>query len=115
MWTGMWAVDENLKPKSKSTRTLAIGLDPLTGKERKRIIVPKLRSFEPHHRCYRNKATDRYLIAAMEGAEFMDLAAENHSQNNWLRGACRLGVMPCNGLLYVPPDQCFCHPGPSAA
>ena len=47
----------------------------------------------------------------MEGAEFLDLRGTDHSQNNFVRGACRLGVMPCNGMLYVPPDQCFCQPG----
>ena len=26
-------------------------------------------------------------------------------------GACKIGIMPSDGLLYVPPDQCFCHPG----
>jgi len=47
----------------------------------------------------------------MEGSEFIDLLGDNHSQNNFIRGACRLGMMPANGLLYVPPDQCFCQPG----
>ncbi len=111
VWTGMWAVDADLKPTRKSGRAMAIGLDPRTGKEKKRIVVPNLRSPEHHHRCFRNKATDRYLISAMEGIELMDLRSDNHSQNNWLRGACKLGVMPCNGMLYVPADQCFCHPG----
>ena len=27
------------------------------------------------------------------------------------RLACRYGVLPCNGLLYVTPHQCFCYPG----
>lgn len=36
---------------------------------------------------------------------------DGHSQNNFLRGACRLGFMPANGLVYFPPDQCFCQPG----
>lgn len=111
VWPGMLAVDEALKPGRRNAWAMAIGLDPRTGEEKERIVAPDLRSFEHHHRCYRNKATDRYMIAAMEGAEFMDLQADNHSQNNWLRGSCRLGVMPCNGMLYVPPDQCFCHPG----
>ncbi|MFZ5832480.1 MAG: PQQ-binding-like beta-propeller repeat protein, partial [Planctomycetota bacterium] len=43
--------------------------------------------------------------------EYMDLVGDDHGQNNWLRGACKLGIMPCNGLLYVPADQCFCQPG----
>ncbi len=112
VWTGMWAVDENQNPtKKKSPHAMAVGLDPLTGDVKKTIHVPNLRSPEHHHRCYRNKATDRYIISAMEGAEFMDLQSNGHSQNNWIRGACKLGIMPCNGMLYVPPDQCFCQPG----
>jgi hypothetical protein len=31
--------------------------------------------------------------------------------NNWIRGACKYGMTPANGMLYVPPDQCFCQPG----
>jgi outer membrane protein assembly factor BamB/protein-L-isoaspartate O-methyltransferase len=110
-WRGMMCVDENEKPVGKSAGAMAIGFDLRTGEEKKRIVVPNLRSPEHHHRCYRNKATERYLISGMEGAEFMDLLGDDHGQNNWLRGACKLGVMPCNGLLYVPADQCFCQPG----
>jgi outer membrane protein assembly factor BamB len=111
VWRGMVCVDENEKPVGKSAGAMAIGFDLRTGEEKKRIVVPELRSPEHHHRCYRNKATERYLISGMEGAEFMDLIGDDHGQNNWLRGACKLGVMPCNGLLYVPADQCFCQPG----
>jgi outer membrane protein assembly factor BamB len=111
VWRGMVCVDENEQPVGKSAGAMAIGFDLRTGEEKKRIVVPGLRSPEHHHRCYRNKATERYLISGMEGAEFMDLLGDDHGQNNWLRGACKLGVMPCNGLLYVPADQCFCQPG----
>jgi len=111
VWRGMVPIDEKQEYKNLSAHAMAIGYDPRTGEEKKRIAVNNLRSPEHHHRCYRNKATERYIISAMEGAEFMDLQGEGHSQNNWLRGACRYGVMPCNGLLYVPPDQCFCEPG----
>ena len=88
-----------------------IGWDLRTGEEKRRILVRNLRSPEHHHRCYRNKATVRYLISSYEGAEFLDFEGDNHGQNNWLRGACKNGMMPCNGMLYVPPDQCFCQPG----
>jgi outer membrane protein assembly factor BamB len=111
VWRGMVPVNEDLKPIGKSEDAMALGFDLRTGKLKKRIVVRRLRSPEHHHRCYRNKATLRYIIAGMEGAEFMDLRGENHVQNNWLRGACRHGIMPCNGLLYVPSDQCFCQPG----
>ncbi|MGQ9575565.1 MAG: outer membrane protein assembly factor BamB family protein [Thermoguttaceae bacterium] len=111
VWRGIIPVNAALQPVAKSADAMAIGFDLRTGQHKKRIVVPQLRSPEHHHRCYRNKATQRYIISGMEGAEFMDLIGDNHCQNNWLRGACRLGVMPCNGLLYVPADQCFCQPG----
>jgi outer membrane protein assembly factor BamB len=111
VWRGMLSVDEEGKPLRKSPHALVIGWDLRSGLEEKRILVKNLRSPEHHHRCYRNKATVRYLISSYEGAEFLDFQADNHSQNNWLRGACRYGMMPANGMLYVPPDQCFCQPG----
>ena len=111
VWPGMAPVDAKLKSVGKSDRALAVGYDLRSGAEKKRIVVANLRSPEHHHRCYRNKATTRYIISGMEGAEFLDLQGDSHGQNNWLRGACKEGVMPCYGLLYVPPDQCFCQPG----
>ncbi|MEE8429566.1 MAG: PQQ-binding-like beta-propeller repeat protein, partial [Gammaproteobacteria bacterium] len=111
VWRGMLSVDGNSRPVRKSPNALVIGWDLRSGKEEKRILVKNLRSPEHHHRCYRNKATIRYLISSYEGAEFLDFQGDNHSQNNWLRGVCKHGMMPCNGMLYVPPDQCFCQPG----
>ena len=111
VWRGILNVTEDGKPARKSPHSLAIGWELRTGEEKKRILVPNLRSPEHHHRCYRNKATVRYLISSYEGAEFLDFQADNHSQNNWIRGACKFGIVPCNGMLYVPPDQCFCQPG----
>ncbi|MBN2270267.1 MAG: PQQ-binding-like beta-propeller repeat protein, partial [Sedimentisphaerales bacterium] len=111
VWRGIVSVDDNGKPVNKSPNALMIGWDLRSGQEKKRVLVNRLRSPEHHHRCYRNKATNRYLISSYEGAEFLDLQADNHSQNNWLRGACKYGMLPCNGMLYAPPDQCFCQPG----
>jgi outer membrane protein assembly factor BamB len=111
VWRGMLCVDDEGQPVGKSPHALVIGWDLRSGEEKKRILVKNLRSPEHHHRCYRNKATVRYLISSYEGAEFLDFQGDNHSQNNWIRGACRHGMMPCNGMLYVPPDQCFCQPG----
>lgn len=111
VWPSVLSVDVDQHVRNRTPHALAIGYDLRTGEEKRRIFVKNLRSPEHHHRCYRNKATDRYLITAMEGAEFLDLRGDRHSQNNFLRGACRFGVLPANGLLYVPPDQCFCEPG----
>ncbi|MBN1418999.1 MAG: PQQ-binding-like beta-propeller repeat protein [Planctomycetes bacterium] len=111
VWPGMFSVNEKLALAPKSPDALALGYDLKTGEERRRILVPNLRSPEHHHRCYRNKATERYLVTAMEGMEFLDIQGDDHSQDNWLRGACRLGIVPSDGLIFVPPDQCFCEPG----
>jgi len=62
-----------------------------------------------HHRCWQNKATDRYIIAGRRGAEFIDLNAGDVLWHSWVRGVCRYGVMPCNGLLYAPPHACGCY------
>jgi len=61
-----------------------------------------------HHRCYRNKATERYLITGRAGAEFIDVKTGKPVPNHWVRGACQYGVMPANGLLYAPPHACAC-------
>lgn len=111
VWSDMVSVDEKQEPAGKSPHVLAVGYDLRTGAETKRIFVKNLRSPEHHHRCYRNKATERFIISAMEGCEYLDLQGSAHSQNNFVRGACKLGIMPANGMLYVPPDQCFCDPG----
>ena len=111
VWRGIVPVTDDLKPAAKSENAMAVAYDLRSGKKKRQIVVPRLRSPEHHHRCYRNKATERFIISGMEGTEFLDLVGHDHGQNNWLRGACKLGVMPSNGLLYVPPDQCFCQPG----
>ncbi len=87
------------------------GYDLATGKPTQRVDPTEVHTPGHHLRCYRAKATERYLITQNRGAEFVSIAGEPHVQNDWIRGACRFGVMPCNGLLYVPPHPCFCYPG----
>ena len=62
-----------------------------------------------HHRCYRNKATDRFLILGRDGTVFIDIATGKGYQNAWVRGGCQYGVMPCNGLVYAPSHSCACN------
>jgi len=88
-----------------------IGLDLATGEPRADIETSEFYSAGHHPRCYRAKATENYLITPLRGAEFFSLTGGEHSQNDWVRGACTYGVMPCNGMLYVPPHPCFCYPG----
>ncbi len=62
-----------------------------------------------HHRCYRDKATCQYILGSRTGVEFIDLDSGKVSLHNWIRGNCKFGVLPCNGLLYMPPEQCGCY------
>jgi len=61
-----------------------------------------------HHRCHRNKATERFIIMGRGFVEWVDLATGEYIANVFLRGACSFGMLPANGLLYVPPDPCIC-------
>jgi outer membrane protein assembly factor BamB len=63
-----------------------------------------------HHRCYRNKATDRYVIQGYRGLEFRDTQGDDHCRHNWIRGICQYGIMPANGMVYLPPHNCGCYP-----
>jgi len=89
------------------------GRDARTGKIKRTLDITGLLTPGHHPRCYRNKATNRYIIASKRGMEFFDLNQESpaHSRNNWVRGVCQYGIMPCNGLTYVPPNPCCCYPG----
>ncbi|MGD8499831.1 MAG: PQQ-binding-like beta-propeller repeat protein [Phycisphaerales bacterium] len=87
----------------------AVGRDPHTGQVKKNnIAVEDLWTAGHHHRCYREKATDRYILTGKRGIEFLDLTSENHWRNNWVRGACQYGVVPCNGLIHAPSHACGC-------
>ena len=65
-----------------------------------------------HDRCYRNFITDLYYVNSKTGgADFVTLDGKTEFPNHWLRGTCGMGVLPCNGLLYVPPYSCQCSMG----
>ena len=77
--------------------------------KRTRAVIERLWTDGHHYRCYPGKATSRYILTAKRGIEMIDLTGENHSRNNWARATCRVGVTPCNGLLYAPPHSCGCY------
>ncbi len=87
------------------------GYNPLTGVENRALALGSMLDRGHHIRCYRGKTTERYIITPHRGAEFVDLVAGKHFAPDWLRGACGHGVMPANGLLYVPPSPCSCYNG----
>ncbi len=73
-------------------------------------VMVDLQTAGHHHRCYREKATSRYIISGKRGFEMMDLKGESHTRANWVRGTCQYGMLPANGLTYAPPHSCSCYP-----
>jgi len=63
-----------------------------------------------HHRCYRNKATVRWLMVGRGGIQFINPRSGAVQGNSWYRGACQYGAMPANGLVYAPQHSCACQP-----
>ncbi len=84
------------------------GRNPRTGKVVSRF-EPDVSTYWFHHRCYRGKATDNYLLMARAGTEFIDIENQHWDINHWIRGACLYGIMPANGLLYAPRHPCACY------
>jgi len=85
------------------------GRDLETG-EIKNEFFPDVQTYWFHHRCYRAKATDKYLLPSRTGIEFVDFEKQTWEIHHWVRGACLYGIMPCNGLIYAPQHPCACYP-----
>jgi outer membrane protein assembly factor BamB len=89
-----------------SGATPFIGKNLLTGKVEASFKPPQMIWFHP--RCHRSKATDLYVLASRTGIEFADVRKKEVTVHHWTRGACVYGIMPCNGLVYTPPNPCAC-------
>jgi len=87
---------------------IATGRDLHTGKVVKEF-PPDVQSHWFHQRCYRAKATDKYLLFSRTGIEFVDVAESHWTCHHWVRGACLYGLMPANGMIYNPPHPCACY------
>ncbi|MGF1580131.1 MAG: PQQ-binding-like beta-propeller repeat protein [Gemmataceae bacterium] len=83
-----------------------VGVDPVTGKVKKQFTPAR---GYMHARCYRNKATEQFLMLGQMGVQVLDLEKGDIWDNDWVRGTCQYGVLPANGLLYVPPNCCACN------
>ena len=115
VWT--WTADLDREPlerdPSGSQKSVyprwVMGYDLKTGRVEREVDLGFIFKSHHHHRCYRNKATERFILASRRGTEYVDLEEGVHSLHNWVRGACHLGMMPANGLQYVPPHPCQCY------
>ena len=113
-WSGQVAREPlvvNGRPsKGKSTWPVSVnGYDLQSGQLKKQVPLGNIFKTHHHHRCYRNKATLRYILASRRGTEFVDLEQGHHTIQNWVRGTCHVGMMPANGLQYAPPHPCVCY------
>ena len=86
-----------------------LALDPQTGEVQRTVSTKEALVQGHHHRCYRNKATPNFVLTGRRGVEFINLETQENLRHHWVRGTCRYGVMPCNGLLYAPPHPCICY------
>lgn len=112
VWT--WSAEvahEKLEGTNQQTTwpVAANGYDLHTGRLQKQVPLGNIFKTHHHHRCYRNKATVRYILASRRGTEYVDLLQGNHTVHNWVRGTCHVGMMPANGLQYAPPHPCVCY------
>lgn len=102
----IWSANTG-RPQDKGTHVKA--LDLRTGEMRKDIVAANLPGFPMHPRCYPSRATNKYIMTNGMGTEFYRVGGKTVDIHNYVRGSCIYGVMPCNGLLYKPPDSCACY------
>jgi len=84
-------------------------LDLCTGEIKRDFVAKNLPGFPMHPRCYPSRATTKYIMTNGIGTEFYKVGGEEVDIHHYVRGSCIYGVMPCNGLLYKPPDSCACY------
>ncbi|MHC4581341.1 MAG: outer membrane protein assembly factor BamB family protein, partial [Planctomycetota bacterium] len=101
-----YALDDKLLVHDKGPQLVI--LDAATGQVVKRHDIGAVNS-QHHHRCYRNKATEKYVLIGKEGVEYLDIETGEVVLNRWIRGTCLYGIMPANGLLYTTPAACACN------
>ncbi len=68
-----------------------------------------IQSFYIHQRCYPGRATRRFQLPPMMGAQVYDMEKDEWFNNHWIRGGCVYGIMPANGMVYATPNACACY------
>ncbi len=83
-------------------------LDLKTGEPVKQVNTQGPKVGMPHHRCYRDKASERFIFTGKSGIEVLSTETGWLCNNSWIRGTCQYGILPANGLIYAPPNACAC-------
>jgi len=96
---------------AKSPRTRsgeAVGINVGSGEQGK--VIDPVDAFWFHHRCHPGKSTEDYMLLSRTGIEFVDYETGEWSLHHWARGACTVGIIPANNMLYCPQHPCGCYP-----
>ncbi len=97
-------------PAGHRPGSVAQGRDLRTGDVKRTVQLPDhMYTLGHHFRCYRGKATERYLLENKRGIEMIDLRDGEFVKNDWVRGMCRYGILPSNGMIYSTPTPCSCY------
>ena len=106
----VFVVDGLVWTLQESSKAL-VGLEPRTGRvKRTHPVADVFWVGRGHHKCWRNKATETYLLAGRLFTEFVDFQSGETTIQHWVKGHCRYGFMPANGMLYFPSHNCGCFP-----
>jgi len=84
------------------------GRDLRTGEVKREFPLDAEHKHWFHQRCYRSRATERFIMPAATGIEYVDVRNQHWETNHWVRGACLYGILPANGLTYATPHPCAC-------
>ena len=108
----VWAIGDKLEWRRSGGSGTILGLHYRTGKQVGQISAKGAFGAGHHQRCYPSKATDNYMLLGKRGTEFLGFKpGDEPLKYQWVRGVCRYGILPCNGLMYAPPHSCVCSPG----
>lgn len=68
-----------------------------------------IKSFYIHQRCHPGRATEVLQLPPTMGIPTYNMEEDTWTNNHWVRGGCVYGLMPANGMVYVPPHACACY------
>lgn len=97
------------RPEAGPPTTWETFVHDLKSGELVKVIPPDVPFARQHHRCYRGKATERFLLSSVRGIDLLDISNGEWSMNNWVRSGCNIGFTPACGLLYFTPHACQCY------
>ena len=84
------------------------GRDLHTGEVKREFPLDVKHNSWFHQRCYRSRATERFIMPSATGIEYVDVRVGHWETHHWVRGACLYGTLPANGLTYATPHSCAC-------